>query len=220
MGGIILIIIIVFVNILLRKAATIALVLTGLDRQTASFQALSALTTTGFTTREAELVVNHPLRRRIISFLMIMGNAGFVVVIAGFVLSFISATSIWAVVRFAILAVSIYLIFKLTTYTKVARFLSAKIEEKLKERFKLQKIGVEKILDLGEEFGIAEVTLHEDSSCIGKTLASSDFAKKKILVLAIQRGEEKILVPRGNHKLQAGDNLICYGSFADMREIA
>ncbi|MBC7190674.1 TrkA C-terminal domain-containing protein [Candidatus Aerophobetes bacterium] len=219
MGGIILVIAVILVDVMIRAVATVALTLTGLDRQTASFQALSALTGTGFTTKEAELVVNHPVRRRIISFLMIIGNAGFVVVVAGLVTSFLNITSPWSLIRFGVLAGAVYLIFKMATYTKFARFLSRKIEEKLKERYKLQKVTVDKVLDLGEDFGVAEVTLSENSSCVGKTLASSDLGRKKILVLAIERKGERILVPRGHHILQAGDNLICYGSFKDMMEI-
>jgi len=220
MGGIILVIIVLFVTVMVRKVATVALQLTGLDRQTASFQALSALTGTGFTTREAELVLNHPLRRRIISLLMIVGNAGMVAVIAGLASSFLTITSSWAILRFIILLIALYLIFKMATHTKLGRFLSKKIEETLRERFKLQKRSIERILDLGEDFGVAEITLHESFSSIGKTLATSELGKKKILVLAIERDGEKILVPKGNHKLHAGDNLICYGSFSEMMQIA
>lgn len=220
MGGIILIIMVVFVNVMIRKVATVALRLTGLDEPTASFQALSALTGTGFTTREAESMMTHPLRRRIISLLMIIGNAGTVAVIAGLIFSFVTITSPWAIFRFVILVVALYLIFKMATHTRFARFLSKKIEEKLRERYALQKKTIEQILDLGEGFGIAEVTLHEGSCCVEKTLAGSGLGKKKILVLAIERDEERILVPKGNHKLRAGDNLICYGSFTEMGEIA
>jgi hypothetical protein len=219
MGGIILIIIVVFVSVMVRKVAAVALQLTGLDKPTANFQALSALTGTGFTTKEAELVLNHPMRRRIISLLMIIGNAGTVAVIAGLVSSFIAITSAWAIFRFIILVVALYLIFKMATHTRLARFLSKKIEEKLQEKFKLQKRTIGRILDLGEDFGIAEITLNEGSPSVGKTLAASDLREKKILVLAIERDEERILVARGNHKLHAGDNLICYGSFTEMREI-
>ena len=220
MGGIILIIIVLFISVMIRKIATVALQLTGLDKPTASFQALSALTGTGFTTREAELVLNEPTRRRIISILMIIGNAGMVVVIAGLVSSFVTIVSPWAVLRFVVLAIALYLIFRMATHTRLARLLSKKIEKKLREKFELQKTTIERILDLGEDFGIAEVTLHQKSLSVGKTLASSDFGKKKVLVLAIEREEERILVARGNHKLHAGDNLICYGSFTEMREIA
>jgi MFS family permease len=220
MGGIILIIIVVFISVMIREVAMVALQLTGLDKPTASFQALSALTGTGFTTREAELVLNHPMRRRIISLLMIIGNAGTVAVIAGLVSSFLTVTSPWAILRFIVLIIALYLIFKMATHTRLARLLSKKIEEKLREKFQLQKRTIERILDLGEDFGIGEITLHEGSPSVGKTLASSDLGKKKILVLAIERDEERILVARGNHKLHTGDNLICYGSFTEMREVS
>ena len=94
MGGIILIIVVVFINVMIRKVAAVALGITGLDQPTADFQALSALTGTGFTTREAESVMIHPMRRRIISLLMIIGNAGTVAVIAGLIFSFVTITSL------------------------------------------------------------------------------------------------------------------------------
>ena len=219
MGGIALIIAVVFVSVMIIKVAAVALRLTGLDERTASFQALSALTGTGFTTREAELVINHPMRRKIISVLMITGNAGMVVVIAGLVSSFLAVTSFWAILWFVALILALYVIFRIATQTRIARLLSKRIEEKLRERFKLQKRAIGRVLDLGEDFGIAEITLHEGSSSVGKTLATSDLGKKKILVLAIERDEEKILVARGNHKLHAGDNLICYGNFTEMNTI-
>jgi len=220
MGGIAIIIVVVFISVMIRKVAAVALQLTGLDKPTANFQALSALTGTGFTTREAELVVNHPMRRKIISVLMITGNAGMVVVVAGLVSSFLAVSSLWAVLWFMGLAVALYAIFKVATQNRIARSLSKKIEEKLRERFKLQERAIGRVLDLGKDFGIAEITLHEGSPSVGKTLATSDLGKKKILVLAIEREEEKILVARGNHKLHAGDNLICYGSFTEMNIIS
>lgn len=219
MGGIILVIIVVFVSVMIRKVATVALQLTGLDRSTSSFQALSALTSTGFTTREAELVTSHPTRRKIISTLMIIGNAGTVVVIAGLVSSFLNITSPWAVVRFLVLIIALYFIFKLATHNRIGRALSRRIEEKLRERFKIQERTIGRMLDLGEEFGIAEIALHKNSPSMGKTLAASELSKRKILVLVIKREDEKIFVVRGNRKLHLGDNLICYGSFTDMNAI-
>jgi Trk-type K+ transport system membrane component len=52
---------------LIVRAASIALMMTGMNQKRARFQALSAFTGTGFTTKEAESVMNHPLRRKIIS---------------------------------------------------------------------------------------------------------------------------------------------------------
>jgi len=72
---------VIFVSFLIVRAAAIASMMMGLDEKRTRFQALSAFTGIGFTTREAESIVNHPLRRRIISWLMVLGNAGIVTVI-------------------------------------------------------------------------------------------------------------------------------------------
>ena len=67
---------VIVASVVIVRTGAVALQMTGLDRATASFQALSAFTNCGFTTREAESVVNHPQRRRIVRALMLLGNAG------------------------------------------------------------------------------------------------------------------------------------------------
>ena len=68
--------VVVLISLIVTRVATVALVSTGLSREMARFQARSAFTGTGFTTQEAESVVNHPVRRRIVMALMLAGNAG------------------------------------------------------------------------------------------------------------------------------------------------
>jgi hypothetical protein len=63
---------------LITRVATVILTATGLPRHVARFQARSALTGSGFTTSESERVVDHPLRRRVIATLMLLGNVGIV----------------------------------------------------------------------------------------------------------------------------------------------
>ncbi|MCK4262353.1 hypothetical protein KAX00_04525, partial [bacterium] len=65
----------IFLLFLIVRAAAIALMMTGMDEKRARFQALSAFSGTGFTTKEAESIVNHPIRRKIVTWLMILGNA-------------------------------------------------------------------------------------------------------------------------------------------------
>ena len=50
----------VTVSVLVGRVATQAFEITGLSREAVTFQARSALTGTGFTTRQAESVVDHP----------------------------------------------------------------------------------------------------------------------------------------------------------------
>ncbi|HPD95458.1 MAG TPA: hypothetical protein PLA24_06140, partial [Tenuifilaceae bacterium] len=64
------------VLMLIVKIASIVLRLTGMDEKKAMFQSLSALTGAGFTTKESELIMKNPLRRKVISWLMVVGYAG------------------------------------------------------------------------------------------------------------------------------------------------
>src|SRR5919202_5031770 len=80
--------IVVLVSLLITRVGTVALSLTGLSTESARFQARSAFFGVGFTTAEAESVVNHPVRRRIVLWLILLGNAGVISVIATLMLSF------------------------------------------------------------------------------------------------------------------------------------
>lgn len=75
-------------SLVVTRIAAIALAHTGLSEETARFQARSAFTGTGFTTGEAENVVSHPVRRRIIMLLMVARSAGFVTIVISLILSF------------------------------------------------------------------------------------------------------------------------------------
>ncbi|MEP1586107.1 MAG: hypothetical protein ABJR46_01405 [Tateyamaria sp.] len=66
------------VTLAIVRVAGVALRLTGLPQPVARFQAISALTGTGFTTSEAEGTMHHPVRRRILTVLMFTGHLGLV----------------------------------------------------------------------------------------------------------------------------------------------
>ncbi|MEP3296290.1 MAG: hypothetical protein ABJO27_07405 [Pseudoruegeria sp.] len=70
--------IILAVSLFVVRIGGTALRLTGLPQDTARFQAISALTGTGFTTREAETLMHHSVRRRVLVGLMFAGHLGVV----------------------------------------------------------------------------------------------------------------------------------------------
>jgi hypothetical protein len=86
--GIIAFLTVLSLSLIVTRIAAIALTYTGLSCQAASFQARSAFTGTGFTTREAEKVVDHPVRRRIIMLLMVVRSAGMVIIVISLIFSF------------------------------------------------------------------------------------------------------------------------------------
>jgi hypothetical protein len=77
----------ILISALVVKVGTVALTMTGMDRRKATFQAKSAFTNTGWTTREAELIMAHDQRRRIVGAMMALGYAGFASVIATLIAS-------------------------------------------------------------------------------------------------------------------------------------
>ena len=94
MPAVISLLIIITFSLLVVRIATVALTMTGLSTESARFQARSAFTGTGFTTKEAEGIVNHPVRRRIVTLLMIMQSAGLVTVISSLILSFVNVQDV------------------------------------------------------------------------------------------------------------------------------
>jgi hypothetical protein len=86
-------VIIAIASLLVVRLGTTALVLTGLERDTSEFQAYSAFFGVGFTTRESEHVVNHPVRRRIVQHLILAGQVGLTSVIVPLVVTFVNIKS-------------------------------------------------------------------------------------------------------------------------------
>ena len=84
--------IVLTLSILVIRTGAVALRLTGLPEAAARFQARSAFTGTGFTTSESEAIVNHPVRRRIVSLLMVVGNLGLVSVLATVIVSLVGSS--------------------------------------------------------------------------------------------------------------------------------
>src|SRR4030042_4670856 len=76
--------IVLVISFIVVRIGAIAFQLTGLEWSLAKFQALSCFSGTGFTTKESELIVSNPQRRKIASVLIVLGNAGLVTLIATF----------------------------------------------------------------------------------------------------------------------------------------
>lgn len=216
--SVVLLIIFICVLYLIVRVGAIALEMTGMEKSKARFQALSAFSGTGFTTREAELIVNHPRRRKIAMYLMISGNAGIVSVIATFVLS-LRESGIRPSLNLAIIAASIFVLYRIASHQKFAKKLTSKIRETLREKLHFEKVHVEELLRQSEGYGVASVLIGKGSKIVGLTLAQSGLTKRDLMVISIERDEEVIPVPKAQNKIQVGDRLICYGKLENLRRL-
>ncbi len=206
-------------SVFVVKIATVALKMTGLDEKRAYFQALSAFTGTGFTTRDSELVVENDIRRKIIIFLMILGNAGLITVITTLVISFGRGNITPLLINVGIVLLLIFILFKILGHKGVTKFLNDKIESKLEKRPPFQKRPVEEVLRIAKNYGIAEVSIKDNCQDLGKTLSESSFRENDILILAIERKDGVIPTPKASDLILLDDTLICYGKLSNIEKI-
>jgi hypothetical protein len=205
------------ISYLIVRVGAIALEMTGMERSRARFQALSAFSGTGFTTREAELVVTHPRRRKIVTYLMILGNAGIVSVIATFVLSLRQTGTFRPSLNLFIIAVSLFILYRIASHHAFAKKLTQKIRETLRDKLHFQKVHVQELLQQSDGYGIASILVGRRSKVAGLTLSESGFKEKDLMILSVERDEEMIPVPKAQTKIRVGDRLICYGKLENLK---
>lgn len=201
----------ILISFLFVRAASIALMMTGLEKHKARFQALSAFSGTGFTTKEAELIVNHPVRRKIARWLMIMGNAGIVTVIVTATSSFTTSAGYQLPLNIFLLIFGIFLIYKLASSKGFVRKWENYIEKKLIKSHEFEEGSTEDLLRFMEGYGLVKKIIPEESSMIGKSIAKLEFNKRGILVLGIEREKKWIPTPKAGETLKSYDRLIVYG---------
>lgn len=215
------VLVIVTLSLLVTRVATTALTLTGLSRESARFQARSALTTTGFTTVESERIVRHPLRRRVIMTLMLMGQAGIVTVIASLALSFATTGGFGdATLRLAILLVGLSVLYWLARSQRFDRLLQPLIRRLLRRLTDLDVRDYASLLHIHGDFGVSELAVREGDWLAGRLLEEVRPADEGLLILGVQRDATTYLgAPTGATRVRAGDTLIVYGPTRRLSEL-
>jgi hypothetical protein len=201
----------ILVSFLFVRAASVALMMTGLDKNKARFQALSAFSGTGFTTKEAESIVNHPQRRKIVRWLMMGGNAGIVTVIVVATSSMVTSQGYQLPMNFLILIIGILLIYKLAKIRGFTRKWEHFIEKKLIKSPAFEESATEDLLHFLEGYGLVKKIILEESPLKGKSLAEAKLSEKGILVLGIERDKNWIPTPKASEIIKNGDDLVVYG---------
>ena len=228
--NLLLFIMVLIVSFIIVRIGAIAFQLTGLEWSLAKFQALSCFTATGFTTREAELITATPQRRRIASILIVLGHAGLVTMIATFANSlrppvikltflpdFVSPNFMpW--INLTIIAVAIYIIYKIFTNSKFARRLTNVLRKRIVKREIIKSVSFEELAIATGGYGVSKVAVSAGSPILEKTLLRSELRKHDINVLAIVRREETIPNPSADMKILAGDELVCFGKLENIRK--
>jgi hypothetical protein len=216
-------IVILFISLLINRIATIALSHTGLSEDAARFQARSAFTGSGFTTAESEKVLTHPVRRKIIFLLMLMGNVGLVTAMSSLILSFTNAKAHFSLLySVVIIAAGILLLWWVSQSPLLDRFFSRFIDFALDRYTDIKIRDYAAILHLTGEYQITDLNIEAEDWIANKTLKDCELSEEGLNVLGIQRKDGSYLgSPDGDTKLKAGDVLTIYGKaslFKDLDE--
>lgn len=209
------------VSIFINRIAAKALMLTGLSKDVAEFQARSAATGTGFTTDEAESLVNHPARRRVVMPLMLIQNAGLVTVISTFVLSFVNTDStLIALQRGLILIGGIGFLLYLAQNKWVEHQLEKLMDWLLEKYTNLEVVDYQTLLHVQKGYTISRFTISQDSWLANKALRDIRLQDEGIVVLSIKSEDGSINgSPVGDDILRPGDEISVYGKGESISEL-
>lgn len=206
-------------SLLIIRIGSVALRMTGLTPDVASFQAASAFSGAGFTTEEAEYAVSTPERRAIVKALIRLGSLGLVSVVASLVLSFTSSNGgrfrslvyvLGGVVGIILIARSRWL----------NRALTPLIERSLQVTTGLDVRDYTRVLGLQRDYRVAEVDVVTDGWLANETPDDVELADEGVLLLGIRRDGSYIGAPSGDTVIRPGDTVVLYGKADRLRELA
>ncbi|MBA7681306.1 hypothetical protein ES703_89644 [subsurface metagenome] len=220
---------VLIVSFIIVRIGAVAFQLTGLEWSLAKFQALSCFTATGFTTKEAELITGNPQRRRIASFLIVLGHAGLVTMIATFanslrpsaiktpVLGDFVSTGALQWINLAVIAAAIYIIYKVFTNTKLAQRFTDALRRRIVKKEIIKTVSFEELMVATGGYGVSKIEICKDSPVLDKTLLESGLRGRDITVLAVIRAGETMPNPSAKTKIALGDELVCFGRLENIR---
>lgn len=224
MIGVFSVLFVLLISLTVIRIGTVGLALTGLSKDVAQFQALSAFTGSGFTTSESEDIVNHPLRRRIVMHLMLLGNAGIVVGVTSVLLSFLNTTPGEGPntlgVRILVLLFGVVVFWLIARSRHVERLMWWVDTWAIKRWWHIDVHDYTRLLRLAHDYVVLELHVHEDDWLAGRSLAELQLASEGVLVLGIERSDGTYQgAPRGRSRVEAGDCLIVYGLQATLLDL-
>jgi hypothetical protein len=202
----------ILISFVIVRIGGFALQLTGIEPEIARFQALSAFSGTGFTTREAERVVGHRTRRRIVTILIILGNAGLVTVIATLVASFSQVDGYgWFFIRLAIVIGGIVALYQLVIRSNIGQRMIDRLQRPIVKRILGASPVTEEIFHVEKDWAISLVAMKEGSKSIGLSV-SEIVAEGDVEILGINRAGAYLVRPGEEEKIAQGDRLLVYSN--------
>ena len=221
MAAVISLLVIISLSLLTTRIGALALVHTGLSLEVAKFQARSAYMGVGFTTGESEMIMSNPVRRKVLTILMFLGNAGIITTISSVIFSFISIEDSGIISAEVLVLISgLTVLYFLAQSDWVDQRLSKIIDRALSKYTYLDVKDYYSLLHLSENYRVTEVRVEEKNWMKNKRLDQLDLSAEGIMVLGIRRENGNYVgAPVGKTVVKEGDILILYGRVKLLRSL-
>ena len=223
-GALILFFIVMIAYMLIAEIFTVLFRLTGLPEAKARLQVVSLLTTCGFTTKETEVFVTTPTRRKLAITAMIFGYAFSATLVSAFISIILSIgnsqdENLWYVFLILLVVMIFFIILSKIKFIKNAfDSLIFKIGHKLS---KTKTKNFLKVVDAYGANSIAEITLVEiPNDFKNKTLEEIKIRQSyNLTVLAITRENKIINNIKKEDFFKEKDIVTVYGNFDDIKKV-
>ena len=196
---------------------------TGLPDEKARFQVTSLLTGCGFTTRESEMFLTTPSRRRLARLTMLFGYVFNITIVSTLINVFLTVKQtegrgfLWGI---PVPLAEIALIIVLIRTPRIRSWWDGKIERLANRVLRRERENTALIVDYIGAESIVQVTLHKVPEALRDTrLADTGLrAEKNLMVMLIERGGGKAEPPTGDTVFRDGDKLTVFGEYSTVRE--
>lgn len=189
--------------------------LTGLEKEIARYQVISMLTGTRFKTQESALIIDHTIRRRISSGLILFGYFSLAVIISSI------ATILSNDLRIELLLIIIGILFVFLFIFKnksVFIRLEDRFEHEMDTEYNLEDWPMKTALALDEEEMVAIIQIKHRSDYIGQKGRMLVEENLDVVLLIIRRGDEILRFDLFEVELQEGDKIMIIGKEDHIKE--
>ncbi|WHY00533.1 hypothetical protein [Neobacillus sp. DY30] len=184
--------------------------LTDLKLEVSRFQVISLMTGTGFTTGESELILGHPIRRKLATFLILFGAFSLAVIISS-ISTILSEDLRTKDIFYA--AGGVVLVFAILKLKSVQTKLSKLFKQEMKQNIELGDLPMRDIFMSEEQDHLLNLHIYKESSLFLKQISQviQNYEDLEFVVLFIKRGELKLRKNIYHTKIHEGDQILLFG---------
>jgi ribosomal protein S6--L-glutamate ligase len=103
--------------------------------------------------------------------------------------------------------------------TATERDIAGAIVDYVADNVKYPELDIRQRLTVSRGYGVVELYVGEQAGMAGRSIDNSGLRERDIVVLSLHREGKVIPNPRGTRELHLGDRLLCFGKYANVKDL-